>query len=393
MKIIVLGTRGFPHVQGGIEKHCEELYTRLAALGCDVTVISRAPYTGLAPYEYRGVSIVPIACPKHKFLETISHTFLGIIKAKQLNGDILHIHAIGPALFTPMARLLGLRVVMTHHGPDYDRKKWNSFAKVILKLGEKLGATFAHQVIAISQPIAQAICQKFGRPVTVIPNGVVVRQRSAQDDVLKKNKLERGKYILSVGRFVPEKGFHELIDSFQEFVAMAPHRQDGWKLVIAGDADHEDEYSRSLKLRSRRIPDVVLTGFQTGKSLQELYSHAGLFVLPSYHEGLPIVLLEALSYGSSCLVSDIPANREVGLEEERYFSPGNVSLLAQKFNEFMAQPETEEQRQQRIQRIIDKYNWDTIAQMTIKVYGGILTPDRQRPAVGVQQDMLAPAMT
>ncbi len=376
MKIIVLGTRGFPNIQGGVEKHCEELYPRLAALGCDVIVIGRAPYTGSESYQHKGVIILPIQCPKHKFLEAFLHTFLGIFKAKQLKADVVHIHAIGPSLFVPLARLLGLKVVVTHHGPDYERKKWNKFAKAVLKFGERLGATYAHQVIAISRGIAESLRHEFGREATVIPNGVVVTDRSNEEKMLKRYELERGKYILAVGRFVPEKGFNELVESFHQFSSADPAPRNRCKLVIVGDADHEDEFSRQLKKRSSNIPDVVLTGFQNGKSLQELYSHAGLFVLPSFHEGLPIVLLEAMSYGSSCLVSDIPANREVALEESRYFKPGDINLMSQKFKEFLNQPTTEEIRQKQIQHINDKYNWTQITKKTLEVYETTLLQSR-----------------
>ncbi len=365
MKIIVLGTRGFPNIQGGVEKHCEELYPRLVALGCQVTVIARAPYTGVKPYEHQGVTIHPLSCPKQKFLEAFVHTFLGILKAKQLKTDVLHIHAIGPSLFVPLARLLGFKVVMTHHGPDYDRKKWNTFAKIILKLGERWGVACAHQVIAISQAIAQSILEKYGRQVEVIPNGVIVSQQRKEDGVLKKYGLQSGKYILAVGRFVPEKGFNDLVESFHQLLLT---EQNHWKLVIVGDSDHEDDFSRELKNRSQSIPNVVLTGFQSGKPLQELYSHAGHFVLPSYHEGLPIVLLEALSYGLSCLVSDIPANRELDLEPERYFNPGDIDLMTYRLKEFLDRPATQEQRRQRIQKIKEKYDWSHIAQRTFNVY-------------------------
>jgi glycosyltransferase involved in cell wall biosynthesis len=365
MKIIVVGTRGFPNIQGGIEKHCEQLYPRLVELGCQVTVLGRSPYTGKKSYKYQGVTIFPIACPKHKFLETILHTFLGILKAKQLGADILHIHAIGPSLLVPFARLLRLKVVMTHHGPDYERQKWNQNAKRILRLGEKWGVVLAHQVIAVSQTIAKSVLQKFDREVIAIPNGVIVCERANQNGVLKRYELEPGKYFLAVGRFVPEKGFHDLLESFHQFLSMT---HNPWKLVIVGDADHEDAFSRKLKKQSRGMPGVVLTGFQSGITLQVLYSQAGLFILPSYHEGLPIVLLEALSYGSSCLVSDIPANREVNLEEDRYFKPGDIDRITQKLSEFWLRPDTEDERRKRIQQITDKYNWAQIAQKTLEVY-------------------------
>ncbi|MBN1586367.1 MAG: glycosyltransferase family 4 protein [Candidatus Omnitrophica bacterium] len=390
MKIVVVGTRGFPDVQGGVERHCEELYTRLAALGCDITVISRSPYTGGTPYVYRGVQVLPVDCPKHKFMEAPIHTLLGVLKAKQLKAKILHVHAIGPSLFVPLARLLGMKVVMTHHGPDYERKKWNWFAKTILRLGERLGVTCSNQVIAVSQAIGCSVRARFGRDLAVIPNGVVVSEPAHEEEVLKKYDLERGEYILAVGRLVPEKGFDELIESFERFATAGQSRVLRKKLVIVGDADHEDEYSRQLKKKSSRISGVVMTGFQTGKPLQELYSHAGLFVLPSYHEGLPITLLEALSYGSSCLVSDIPANREVGLENDRYFRPGDIGVMTRKLEQFVNEaPAGDGPRAKRIQQVVRDYDWGQIAARTLELYEGMLGSNNHWPMIEMKEKALA----
>ena len=362
MKIIVLGTRGFPNVQGGVETHCENLYPRLASLGCDVTVITRRPYIDPRVTSYRGVRLIPLDCPRNKFLEAIVHTFKGVLLARKMGCDILHIHAIGPALFVPLARLLGLKVVMTSHGPDYERKKWNGMAKIVLKMGEWNGCVFANEIIAISRTIADQIKRSYGREAVVIPNGVVVPRRLETDGALKQFGLEKGKYILAVGRFVPEKGFHDLLEAWRAAAA-------GWKLVIAGDADHQDDYSKRLKEQARQTPNVVLTGFLTGRPLSEIYTHAGLFVLPSYYEGLPIVLLEAMSYGLSCIVSDIPPNREVALEDRRYFKPGDIDGMAKNIREFLSRPLTAQERSLQTEQAAQKYDWDMIAEETLKVYG------------------------
>ena len=363
MKIAVLGTRGFPGVQGGVEKHCENLYPRLSKKGCEIVVLARKTYIGSNVIDYKGVRVVPLSCPKHKFLEAFLHTFYGVFVAKKIGFDILHIHAIGPSLFVPFARILGLKVVMTNHGPDYKRKKWGRFAKLVLRLGEFLGLTFANKVIAISKNIADEIKMKYHREVAVIPNGVIIAKILKSDNALRKYTLDIEKYILSVGRFVPEKGFHDLLDAFNEI------RLDGWKLVIVGRADHEDRYSLNLKEKASKNRNIVLTGFLTGEPLQELYSHAGLFVLPSYYEGLPIVLLEAMSYGLLCLASDIPANREVvGLSEERFFKAGDVQALAGKIGEFIDRPLTEEERKRQMDMVAEWYNWERIAERTLEVY-------------------------
>jgi glycosyltransferase involved in cell wall biosynthesis len=317
------------------------------------------------------VEIIPLNCPKNKFLEAIIHTFKGVFQAKKLEPDVLHIHAVGPALMVPLARMLGLKVVFTHHGPDYERKKWGFIAKLFLRMGEFFGVTFANEDIAISQVIADEIKTKYGRKATVIPNGVVLPEAVDGDQTLKKYELNKGKYILAVGRFVPEKGFGDLIEAFNIVVSSelgVGSKDVNLKLVIAGDADHEDGYSRQLKEKAKETPNVVLTGFITGKPLQELYSHAGLFVLPSYYEGLPIVLLEAMSYGLSCIVSDIPANREVELSNDRYFKPGDISAIAQKLEMFINRPLSLDELSKQIKLVSERYDWDHIAEKTLEVY-------------------------
>lgn len=381
LKIAVLGTRGFPGVQGGIEAHCENLYPQLVKKGCKVVVFTRKPYVDGNLTRYKGVKLIPLYCPKNKFIETFLHTFIGVIAARRLFPDILHIHAIGPSLFVPFARLLGLKVVMTSHGPDYERKKWGRFAKLILKNGEKAGCRWSNEIIAISGTIAERIKKTYDRTAIVIPNGVIIPGVLQSDSSLKKYCLDKNRYILSVGRFVPEKGFHDLIDAFNQLstgdsVTQNPHQQhsaQNWKLVIIGDADHEDKYSLGLKERASRNNNIVLTGFLSGKSLQELYSNAGIFVLPSYYEGLPIVLLEAISYGLSCIASNIPANRDVGmLAEGRFFDAGDIKGLKKKIEEFIDRPLTDDAEKNQIKEISERYNWDKIADKTLEVYKSLL---------------------
>ena len=377
MRVVVLGTRGFPDIQGGVEKHCEELYPRLAALGCEVIVLGRQPYVGEAVRKYKDVIVGYLPCPKQKFLEAPVHTLLGVYGAKKLNADIVHIHGVGPALFTLLARMKRMKVVVTHHGPDYWRAKWNWFARMVLRAGEWIGCKAASEVICISGQIAQDVEKKFRRKTHVIPNGVEAAQpdqAEQADEILRTHGLERGKYILAVGRFVPEKGFGELIEAFKIASGVLRPRNDGsWKLVITGDADHEDAYSRKLKEQAARNPGVVLTGFLSGVPLKEIYAHAGLFVLPSHYEGLPIVLLEALRYGLSCVVSDIPANRDVGLTEERYFKPGDVQGMAEKIGEFVSRPLSKTEREFQAQLVARKFNWDRIAEQTFQVYQKIIS--------------------
>jgi glycosyltransferase involved in cell wall biosynthesis len=367
IKIAVAGTRGFPGVQGGVENHCERLYTRLAENGCDITVFTRKPYVVSDVDTFKGVKLVPLSCPQNKFLEAIVHTFKSVIMAKKLNPDILHIHAVGPSLFVPLARLLGMKVIVTSHGPDYKRKKWPLPAKMFLRFCEWMGMTFANKIITIAKNIADDIKNKYNRDSSIIPNGVEIPLLAETKNSLERFQLINQKYILSVGRFVAEKGFDDLIDAFNQ------GDFENWKLVIVGDADHDDKYSHYLKSKANKNSNIVLTGFLTGLPLHELYTHAGLFVLPSYYEGLPIVLLEAMSYGLSCIASDIPANRNVELHEERFFKVGDVNALSVRIREFIDKPWEVEDRRDQLDIVAEKYDWEKIANETMKVYRGIVS--------------------
>jgi glycosyltransferase involved in cell wall biosynthesis len=363
MKIVVIGTRGFPNVQGGVERHCEELYPRLVKLGCDVTVFTRKPYIKQEDRvtEWQGVKFVHLWCPKKKSFEAISHTFLGVLKAKRISPDIFHIHAVGPSLLSPLGKILGLRIVMTHHGPDYERQKWGSFAKTILRLGEKVGVRYSDRIIAISQGIKKNIQNMYQKEAEFIPNGVTIPDLIPPGDELKKWNLEPKKYIFTACRFVPEKGIHDLLDAYRHI------DNPSFKLVIAGNADHGTAYSRSLEKLASGIEGVILTGFVTGKRLGELFSNAGLFVLPSYYEGLPIALLEALSYRLPVLVSDIPQHKEIPLRL-RYFKPGDIRLLTGILSESFFKGISDSEKREYVSLLERDYNWDDIALKTFEVY-------------------------
>lgn len=371
MKIAVLGTRGFPGVQGGIEEHCEKLYPRLANLGCDITVFTRKPYVDPEIKNYKNIDLAAIDCPKVKGVEAVVHTFKGVFRVRGIRPDILHIHAIGPSLFIPLARLLGLKVVMTNHGADYRRKKWAMPGKILLKLGEIFAGYCANEMICISDIIGGEIKSQYKRDVHVIPNGFEMPEILETKDTLKKYSLVSSRYILAVGRFVPEKGFDDLVDAFGRI-----HQHD-WKLVIVGSADHEGRFSRRLKKKAGRRSNVVLTGVLKGKPLGELYSHAGLFVLPSYYEGLPLVLFEAMSYGLSCLASDIPGNRYASLPEENYFKAGDIRQLSNKIWMHISDPLSFGQRVHQVEKFKHDHNWDEIALKTLEVY---------RKAIGEEQE-------
>lgn len=350
-----------------METHCEALYPRLASKGHKVTLFARKGYVPDRPYTFNGVEVVPLWAVRRKSLEAILHSLYGVlyIALHRKSFDLLHVHAIGPSLVILLARLFGIPVVMTHHGPDYDRAKWGPFAKKMLKLGEAAAARFATEIIAVSQHIRDLMKQNFNREVTYIPNGVDLPDIVPPGEFLEKHRLRSRKYILAVGRFVPEKGFHDLLEAYKNL-------ETDCKLVIVGDADHEDKYSRTLKEQSKTDNRIIMTGFIKGKELQEIFSNAGLFVLPSYHEGLPIVLLEAMSYNLQILVSDIPANQELA-EPDETFPVGDIAALRSKF-QYVLQHGFSSQERERIQR---EFNWDIIAANTEMVYWKATTKRKQ----------------
>lgn len=356
MKIVVTGTRGIPNIMGGVETHCEELFPRIASKGYDVTVIRRKSYVRDSLTEYKGVKLIDIETPKKKSFEAIIHTFKAILKAKSLKADIVHIHAIGPALLTPMARLLGMKVVFTHHGPDYDRDKWGKAAKFMLKLGERMGTTFANEVIVISKVIDNILIKKYGRKdCHLVYNGVSEPEICDFPEYFEELGIEKGKYILGMCRFVPEKNLHHLVEAFSKIDTK------GCKLVLAGDTDFEDDYSRQLKTTAKE-QGVILTGFIKGRKLHSLLTHTRCFVLPSSHEGLPIALLEAMSYKLPVIVSNIPANLEVGLNKDNYFPVGNIDALANKLQQNINLPYTH------VNYDMSAYNWDHIAEQISQIY-------------------------
>lgn len=356
MKIIVTGTRGIPNIMGGVETHCEEIFPRIAAKGYDITVIRRKNYVKDSLTEYKGVKLIDIETPKKKTFEAIVHTFKAILKAKLLKADIVHIHAIGPALLVPMARLLGMKVVFTHHGPDYDRDKWGKVAKFMLKLGERMGTMFANEVIVISNVINEILVKKYNRTdCHLIYNGVPDPDICNFPEYFQELGIEEGKYILGMCRFVPEKNLHHLIEAYTKI------DNKGCKLILAGDTDFEDDYSRNLKEKARQH-GVILTGFIKGKKLHSLLTHARCFVLPSSHEGLPIALLEAMSYHLPVIVSDIPANLEIKLKEDSYFKVGNINELANMLQKNVSNS------LQFVNYDMSKYNWDNIAEQVSIIY-------------------------
>jgi len=356
MRVLVIGLRGLPGVEGGVESHVEQLYSRMAGKGVDVEVAVRSHFQPPeADTNWQGLRLRRIWSPKTKGLEAFVHTFLAVCWGVVSRPDVLHIHAVGPGIYTPLARLLGLKVTFTHHGADYEREKWGPIAKRLLCLGESLACRFANETIAISKTIQNLVYEKYGKDARLIPNGVPRAKLRTAGVTLQQFGLEPHNYILQVSRLVPEKRQLDLIDAFEKCGL-----QD-WKLVLTGMLKCDEPYVDSVVKRSREVENVVLTDFRGGEELAELFANAGVFVLPSTHEGLPIALLEALSYGLRVLASDIPANLEVGLDERQYFKLGDTDELANRLNCFAATPPSPHQAADIMAWVHEKYDWNQIA--------------------------------
>ncbi|WP_370245280.1 glycosyltransferase family 4 protein [Alteromonas abrolhosensis] len=358
MKIVVIGLRGIPDVMGGIESHCQNIYPRMKSSDFDITVIGRSPYLSKKDYEYEGVKVRSVWAVRNKFLETFLHTFIAIFYARLfLKPDVIHLHAIGPALFTPLARLLGMKVVVTHHGADYDRQKWNSFAKSILKFGEKMGVVFSQKMFVVGKSLTALLQEqspKHAEKIHYVPNGMLpsFTGRSPESDLPTELNLTSNGYIVTVGRLVPEKGFHNLVNAYKNASTQL-------KLVIVGNTDHEDEYSTSLKAMASE--NIIFAGRRSGSELKALYQHAKVFVLPSYHEGLPIVALEAISSGTDVLLSNIIPNLDIEAPADTYFEVGNEAMLTSKLNNLEALDLSIDR-----EKFLTQFDWNQIALYTKK---------------------------
>jgi len=360
LRIVAFGIRGMPNVEGGVETHAQNLYSRLADLGCDVCILVRSPFVPRSERRVGSIRLRRIWSPRRAGIEAFVHSVLCVLYAGIVRPDILHIHAVGPAIVTPVARLLGLRVIVTHHGSDYDRDKWGKFARWVLCTGERVGMRYSHARIAISEVIRELIQLNHGCRADLIPNGVAIADRRQDATYVRNFGLEPGRYFLQVSRMVPEKRQLDLISAY------ASLGQVDWKLAFVGGLG-SDRYAREINAKAQ-ASGVVLTGYLNGEALQQMYSHAGAFVLPSSHEGLPIALLEALSYGLPVLASSIEAHVEIGLDKLSYFPVGDIPALASSLRRLTQLPLDRYAGELRAQQVAATYDWDRIAERTLAIY-------------------------
>lgn len=312
MRITMIGQKGLPAHSGGVERHVDDLVTRLTASGHDVTAYCRKSYTlnKNLVQTYFGAHLVYIPTVQSKHFDTIIYTVLATLHAIWQRADIIHYHGIGPALCAWIPRVLTprTRVIVTYHCQDYLHGKWSAPAQSALRLGEWMACRFAHQLIVVSKTLKRYVKQHYGRNAIYIPNSVAMPKRSVPKKITRYG-LERGNYVLLVSRLIPHKGIHYAIEAYLQLAKMMG--KEAPKLVIVGEGAHTEAYVKQLKDMSRKSSNIMMLGAKSGEVLAELYSNARLFVQPSESEGLSIALLEAMSYGCPVLVSDIAENKEV----------------------------------------------------------------------------------
>ena len=348
--IAVIGTRGFPGIQGGVEAHSYHLYTRMT----DVRVRlyrRRAYLTEQSAQTFPNIEYVDLPSTRIKGFEAVWHTFLSVMHIIVHRPDVVHIHNIGPGMFAPLLRLVGLPVVLTYHSPNYEHAKWNAPARWLLRQCEKLSLRFSNRVIFVNRHQMEK-CGALDKSV-FIPNGIDAATRSQRTDFLESHGIRQGEYLLAVGRLTPEKGLEYLVEAANRLPQVA-------QVVIAGASDHDSAYREQLE-RLDTGHKVVFTGFTTGEDLRQLYSHARAYVLPSVNEGFPMVLLEAMAYGLPIVCSDIPGTRQVELPEQDYFAVGNVEALATAITRLLVIPP------EHCHYNLDQYNWPSIAEQTKSV--------------------------
>lgn len=358
MKVNVIGLRGFPGIQGGVERHCEALYPRMT---CRFRVFRRRPYLNpKSDRQYPAIEFSDLPSTRIAGFEALAHSFLATVHSLIKRPDLVHIHNIGPGLMIPLLKLFGLKVVMTYHSPNYEHSKWGPMARALLRLGEKCSISLADRIIFVNK----AQMEKFSADVRAksvwIANGVSREARTDATDYLQSLGMEDEPYVLAVGRLTPEKGFEYLVRAVNR-VPEIKH------LVIAGGSDHSERYLHQLQQLDTG-GKVVFTGNLAGEPLRQLYSHASLFVLSSVNEGFPLVLLEAMNYGLPVIASRIPGTRMDGLltEDDKFQAADDDALVAKLIERYQPQPEL---------KVYDlsTYDWSAIAERTLQVYKDALS--------------------
>lgn len=371
--IAMIGHKRIPSREGGIEIVVEELSVRLSALGHRVDVYNRyGHHVSGKKYDeeygwkgrkfYKGVRVYIVPTFRRSSLNAIVYSFLATLRALFGGYDVFHYHAEGPCAMLWIPKLFRKKIVVTVHGLDWQRAKWGHFASYVIKFGEKMAAKYADEVIVLSRNVQRYFADTYGRQTHYIPNGISRPKRRDVQIIAEKYGLEKDGYFLSLGRIVPEKGVHYLLEAFSKV-------DTDKKLVIAGGSSHAVEYMERIHRMAAQDGRVIMTDFVQGQILEELYSNAYAFVLPSDVEGMALTLLEAMSYGDCCLVSDICENTEVVEDQALVFRRGDVKDLQEKLEYMLEHPEVvKEYGSGSADFICGKYNWDEVVDETVKVY-------------------------
>ena len=369
LKIAMIGHKRIPSREGGVEIVVDELSTRLVKLGCRVDAYNRyGRHTAGKKFDqrrgkyYNGIRLITIPTPKSSSLNAIVYSFLAAVRALFGHYDVIHFHAEGPCIMLLIPKLFGIRIVATIHGLDWQRSKWGNFASNMLKLGERIAAKYADEVIVLSRNVQEYFLETYGRRTHFIPNGISRPQIRRAELIRESYGLEKDSYILFLARIVPEKGLHYLIEAFYQL-------ETDKKLVIAGGSSHSHAYVEQIRKMAAKDDRIIMTDFVHGQCLEELYSNAYLFVLPSDVEGMALTLLEAMSFGDCCLVSDIKENTEVVENHAAIFRRGDVEDLREKLSSLLTHPEQVEDIRRECQDFVcNKYNWDDVVAQTLKLY-------------------------
>lgn len=369
MKIAMIGHKRIPSREGGIEIVVAELSKRMVANGHQVVAYNRKSehiagkdYEINALDEWEGVEIKWIPTPNSSKLNAIVYSGLATLKACFSRFDVIHFHAEGPCSMILLAKLFRKKCIATIHGLDWQRSKWGGFATKFLMFGEKVAAKYADEVIVLSKNVQQYFKDTYGRDTVYIPNGIEEPTVQEPDIINNKYNLEKDSYILFLGRIVPEKGIHYLIDAYSKI-------DTDKKLVIAGGASHTSEYMAEIQNKAKDMNNIIFTGFVEGQELEELYSNALIYCLPSDLEGMPISLLEAMSYGNCCLTSNIPECTEVCKDKAVYFNKSDIDDLKQQLENLLQSPaEIEKYKASAKDYILKNYNWDKVVDSTMNLY-------------------------
>jgi len=366
----MLGHQRIPSREGGIEIVVEELATRMAARGHEVTCYNRAgKHVSGAQFDHactdqlKQVRLKTVWTLDKKGLAAVTSSISAAFCSVFSKADVVHIHAEGPAVMCWLPKLFGKKVIVTVHGLDWQREKWKGgFGAKYIHLGEKMAVRFADEIIVLSKNVQQYFEDTYGRKTVMIPNGVAKPEIRDACEITREYGLHKDEYILFLGRLVPEKGIHYLIEAFRNV-------KTDKKLVIAGGSSDSGDYEQKLRKMAEDNENIRFTGFIQGRVLEELYSNAYVYVLPSDVEGMPLSLLEAMSYGNCCLTSDIPECTEVVEDHGAVFPRGAILKLAEKLQQLCDEPElVRSYKETASDFIFGKYNWDDVTKRTLELY-------------------------